>query len=222
MNIILQGVILGFTLSTVFGFGPALFALIQTSIHRGFWSGAFLAFGVFLSDASLIALGALGAGQIFYIPRNQLAFGLIGGVLLIIFGIVTYRRHVKLQPKEDGQEGKSKIPGPLTFILKGFFINFTNPFVWIFWMGVVVGFYASNSGETYILFSFFASALITIFSMDMLKCFSAYKIKKYLQSHNIIWINRIAGIGLVLFGIYLIIRTVLEHHLLTFLYNYIH
>jgi threonine/homoserine/homoserine lactone efflux protein len=147
MNIILQGIILGFTLSTVFGFGPALFALIQTSIHRGFWSGVQLAFGVFLSDASLIAVGALGFGQIFYMPRNQMAFGIIGGILLVIFGIVTYSRKVKVQQNEEGEADQANTPGPLTYIFKGFFINFTNPFVWIFWMGVVVGFYANYSGE---------------------------------------------------------------------------
>ena len=43
-----EGLILGFTLAFLFGFGPALFALIQTSIHRGLWSGFQLAFGEFL------------------------------------------------------------------------------------------------------------------------------------------------------------------------------
>ena len=61
-----------------------------------------------------------------------------------------------------------------------------------------------------LLVVFFTAALGTVFLMDMLKIFSAYKIKKYIQTHNIVWINRIAGVGLVLFGIYLVIRTYLE------------
>ena len=210
MHEILEGIILGLTLSFFFGFGPILFTLIQTSIHRGFFSGVLLAAGVFLSDLCLVSLGFFGAVKIFSQPSNQFAFGLIGGGLLIIFGLVTYRRKVQIRVESAGNGVKVNIPRPLTYILKGFFINITNPFVWIFWMGVVVGFTANYQGDYLALLFFFSAALTTVFSMDVLKCFSAYKIKKYLQSHNIIWINRIAGVGLCLFGIFLIVRTFLE------------
>jgi threonine/homoserine/homoserine lactone efflux protein len=118
---------------------------------------------------------------------------------------------VALSVDKDGNEVEITKPGPLTYILKGFFINFTNPFVWFFWMGVVVGFASNYNGENVLpLVYFFSGALGTIFIMDVLKCFSAYKIKKYVQTHSLIWINRIAGIGLFIFGIYLIIKSVFD------------
>jgi threonine/homoserine/homoserine lactone efflux protein len=208
MQTIIEGAILGFTLSFFFSFGPALVAEIQTSIHRGFWAGVLLAFGVFLSDAAIVFLGFIGAVQIF--ENNKMLLGFIGGVILIIFGIVTYRRKVIIDVDSNNAELKQNNPNFLTYILKGFFINFTNPFVWIFWMGVVVGFTANYRAERLLLIVFFTTALGIVFLMDMLKIFSAYKIKKYIQTHNIIWINRIAGIGLILFGIYLVVRTFLE------------
>ena len=211
MNLIIQGVVLGFTLSMLFGFGPALIALLQTSIHRGFWAGVLLAAGVFLSDLVLVGLCFLGAIKILESPDNQLIFGVSGGVLLMIFGVVTYTRRVALSVDKDGKEVEPNRPGPLTYILKGFFINFTNPFVWFFWMGVVVGFASNYDGENVLpLVYFFSGALGTIFIMDVLKCFSAYKIKKYVQTHSMIWINRVAGIGLFIFGIYLIIKSVFD------------
>lgn len=211
MHLIVQGVILGFTLSILFGFGPALLALVQTSIHRGFWSGVLLAAGVFLSDLVLVGLSFLGAIKILDRPENQMIFGIAGGVLLIIFGIVTYTRKSSIKVDKEGNEIEPSKPGPLTYILKGFFINFTNPFVWFFWMGVVVGFAANYDGQDPIpLLFFFSGALGTIFLMDVLKSFSAYKIKKYVQTHSMIWINRIAGAGLVVFGIYLIIKSTFE------------
>ncbi|MCK5338675.1 MAG: LysE family transporter, partial [Bacteroidales bacterium] len=92
-----EGLVLGLTLAFLFGFGPALFALIQTSIHRGLWSGFQMAFGIFLSDATLVTLCLLGALQIINeTPENQLVFGLITGIILIIFGIVTFTRKVKI------------------------------------------------------------------------------------------------------------------------------
>jgi threonine/homoserine/homoserine lactone efflux protein len=210
ISTLFEGIILGVTLSMVFGFGPALFALIQTSIHRGFWSGVILAVGIFISDLLLVGLGFIGAVKIFYRPDNQFIFGLIGGAVLIIFGIVTFTRKVKLKENSNGKDEEISRPGPVTYLLKGFFINITNPFVWIFWMGVVVGFTANYQGSLINLLVFFAAALGVVFSLDVLKCFSAYKIKKYLQPHYITWINRVAGIGIIIFGIYLIIRTVTE------------
>jgi len=208
MQTIIEGVILGVTLSVFFSFGPALVAEIQTSILRGFWAAVLLAFGVFLSDAVLVTLGFVGAVQIF--ENNKTLLGLIGGVLLIIFGIVTYRRKVEVDVDSQNPALKQNNPGFLTYILKGFIINFTNPFVWIFWMGVVVGFTANYQADILLLVVFFTAALGTVFLFDMLKIFSAYKVKKYIQTHNIVWINRFAGVGLVLFGIYLFIRTYLE------------
>ncbi|MCU0370218.1 MAG: LysE family translocator [Bacteroidales bacterium] len=208
MQTIFEGIILGLTLSVFFGFGPALVAMVQTSILRGFWAAVFLAFGVFLSDAVLVALGFFGAVQIF--ESNKIVLGIIGGTILIIFGIVTYRRRATIDVNSQSQEIKQQNPYFITYLLKGFFINFTNPFIWIFWMGVVVGFTANYQADVLPLVSFFTATLGTVFLIDVLKIFSAYKIKRYIQSHNIIWINRIAGVGLVIFGIYLVIRTYVE------------
>ena len=128
-----EGLILGFTLAFLFGFGPALFALIQTTIHRGLWAGFQLAFGIFLSDASLVALCLLGALQIINeTPENRLGFGIITGAILIIFGIVTFTRKAHIAEESEGEEARS--PNPITLVLKGFFLNFTNPFVWLFWI----------------------------------------------------------------------------------------
>mgnify|MGYP001062136256 CR=1 FL=1 len=89
MHIIAQGVILGFTLSVLFGFGPALIALVQTSIHRGFWSGVLLAAGVFLSDVVLVGLSFLGAIRILDNPENKMVFGIAGGILLGCLGMAS-------------------------------------------------------------------------------------------------------------------------------------
>jgi threonine/homoserine/homoserine lactone efflux protein len=209
MHILLEGAILGLTLSVFFGFGPALVALIQTSIHRGFWAAFFLVFGVFLSDAALVGLGFLGVVQVF--ETNKAAMGFIGAAILILFGIVTYRRKATIDVESGNHlEKHNSQPGFYTYIIKGFLINFSNPFIWIFWMGVVVGFTSNYQGDLFLLLSFFSAALGTVFIMDVLKSFSAYQIKRFIQTHNIIWINRFAGIGLVLFGIYLVIRTLVD------------
>lgn len=203
-----EGMILGFTLAIFFGFGPALFALIQTSIHRGLWSGFLLALGIFLSDVALVALCFLGAINIMTKPENHLVFGIISGIILILFGFFTYRKKVALNsPDNDSVNSK---PGPVTFMLKGFFLNIANPFVWIFWMGIVVGITANYEGNVRNVIMFFSAALLTVLATDLLKCFGSYKIKRFLTVNLIQWVNRIAGIGLALFGVYLIVRVFVE------------
>ena len=204
-----EGLILGFTLAFLFGFGPALFALIQTSIHRGLWSGFQMAFGIFLSDATLVTLCLLGALQIINeTPENQLAFGIITGIILIIFGIVTFTRKVKIA--DDSNQEEIKKPNPVTFILKGFFLNFTNPFVWLFWILWVTTITSNYQGETHSVILLFSTTLLVILATDMLKCFGAYKIKRYVTHRFIQWINWVAGTGLVVFGIFLLIRAFIE------------
>jgi len=206
-----EGLILGLTLAFLFGFGPALFALIQTSIHRGLWSGFQLAFGIFLSDAVLVTLCLLGALQVINeTPENQLAFGVITGVILILFGIYTFTRKVKIS--EDSDDDDDKPPNPVTFILKGFFLNFTNPFVWLFWILWVTTITSNYKGETHSVIILFTTTLIVILATDMLKVFGAYKIKKYITPRFIQWINWIAGVGLCVFGIFMLIRGFIEFY----------
>jgi len=200
-----EGLILGFTLAFLFGFGPALFALIQTSIHRGLWAGFQLAFGIFLSDVTLVTLCLLGALQIINeTPQNQLVFGIITGVILIVFGIVTFRRKVTMAEDKDSEDDNK--PSAVTFVLKGFFLNFTNPFVWLFWILWVTTITTNYEGETRSVVVLFGTTLLVILSTDMLKCFGAYKIKHYVTPKFIQWINWIAGVGLFVFGIILLVR----------------
>lgn len=208
MGPLIEGIILGLTLAIFFGFGPALFALLQTTIHRGFFSGLLLAIGIFLSDLVLVGLCFVGAIQIISKPENNLAFAIISGSVLIIFGIVTYTRKVQLGA-ENNSEIKHSKPWSITYIFKGFFLNIANPFVWIFWMGVVVGITANYGANVNSMVIFFSSTLLTVLSTDILKCFASYKIKRFLTPNIMLWVNRTAGIGLLLFGIFLIIKAYL-------------
>ncbi|TAE06791.1 MAG: LysE family translocator, partial [Bacteroidetes bacterium] len=54
LEILLKGILSGLVLAMTIG--PVFFALLRTSISRGFKSGAFLAIGIATSDA-FIALG---------------------------------------------------------------------------------------------------------------------------------------------------------------------
>ena len=205
MNALYEGIILGFTLAFVFGFGPAFFALIQTAIHRGFWSGILLAFGIFLNDLVIVVLGLLGSVNVIKGSENYQLMGIIGGAVLIVFGIVTYSR--KKTSKSSDANGNGN-PHGLIFIVKGFLLNLLNPFVWIFWLTVIVSATATYKANTNSLMLFFGGTLGVVLITDILKVFTATKLTTFLTDKFLNRINKIAGVALVLFGAFLIVRAV--------------
>lgn len=207
MNPFLEGVIFGLTLAMLLG--PALFALIQTSIHRGFSSGFFLALGIFLSDIVLVVLCFLGALQILSNNYNRLFFGIVSGLILIGYGLVTFIRKVELA--NGGNQPESKKPGFFTFIIKGFFLNGTNPFAWFFWMGLTVGVTSNFGDDKDASVLFFSGALVTVFATDLIKAFIARQLKAFLNEHTIKILNQVVGVILVLFGIILMVRALVYH-----------
>lgn len=205
MNSLIEGILLGLSLAFLFGFGPAFFALIQTALHRGFWPAVLLATGIFINDVSIVIISLLGSAQVFHASDNYKLLGIIGGSLLIVFGLYNINTRPVVQQSESLVVNS---PHPIIYIGKGFLLNIANPFVWLFWIGLVVGVTARFKAETTKIFTFFASALIVVFLSDILKSFAASQFKKFATATFILYIHRIAAISLIAFGIFLIIRAV--------------
>lgn len=206
MDSLFEGLILGLTLALFFGFGPAFFALIQTGLHRGFKKGFFLALGVFFNDLTVVTLSILGAHAIMNNMQKHQLLGIVGGLILIVFGIASFRHKVEVV-NPDEEEINLNEPHALMFILKGFLLNIANPFVWLFWPTVVLGVAAPFMSETRDMIQFFAGTLFVVFLSDVAKVFLASRIKGYITDRFLFLVNRIAGIGLFVFGVVLIIRT---------------
>ena len=203
MHALYEGIILGLSLAFIFGFGPAFFALVQTALHRGFWAGVLLAFGIFLNDLIIVVLGLLGSVNVIKGSENYQLMGIIGGILLIIFGIITFsRKRLNTSTEEDN----SNNPHSLVYIGKGFVLNLLNPFVWIFWLTVIVSATASYKADTFSLMLFFSGTLGVVLITDILKVFMASKLSVFVTDKFLILINKLAGVGLVLFGLFLTLR----------------
>lgn len=210
INIFFEGVVLGLLVSITIG--PAFFSIIQTGIHRGFYPGFFMALGISLSDITVITLCYLGASIVFDNPENKIYIGFVGGILLILFGLVTYNRKPDILLRRSNKyKTPKKTPGPFTYFLKGYFLNILNPFLLLFWLSAM-GWISARAEEGKLLnyvILFFSGTLATIFLMDLLKSFIGNKIKSYLRPRIILWINRVVGILLMVFGVALIIRVII-------------
>lgn len=232
-----QGMLLGLALA--FSFGPGFFALINTSIKYGFKSGASLAVGIFLSDLALVVLIfvllSLGAQGFLSNPKSQSFIGVIGGIILIVYGSFNlYSKPPKTEAQIDDPNAINhlnieaevpaaekilieKLPGklphsgmrlPSAFLLglKGFFINLLNPFVWIFWTATSTT-VGSKFEFSYVkIIVFFTFTLGVILSTDLLKAFVSEKIKRFLTARLMKIVNIISGVILIGFGFYLIYK----------------
>lgn len=208
MHSLIEGIVLGLTLDLFFGFGPAFFAEIQTGIHRGFYKGFILTLGVFLNDLTVVALSIIGAHVIMNTMHKYQILGVVGGVVLILFGIATYRNKIELTGEDE--EININEPHILMYMLKGFLLNLANPFVWLFWPTVVLGVATPFMSTTEDIVLFFSGTLSMFLLVDTTKVFLASKIKNYITDKVLHLINKVAGVGLFVFGIILVIRSVVE------------
>jgi threonine/homoserine/homoserine lactone efflux protein len=208
------GILLG--LSVAITPGQALFNLLQTSIHKGLKMGVYVAVGIFISDVIFVALSALsylGILSVLNSPKSELIIGIIGGAILILFGVFTFRKkpEVMVDNNNNNDEGVQKIKRkPLKYIAKGFILNMANPFLLFFWMSAMSAVSSAYGIPSWKVVIFFGSTLIIIFCTDFLKCFIAGKIKNYLKPRIITIINYILGLTLMIMGVVMIIRVSLK------------
>ena len=220
-----DAIVLGLTLSLVFGFGPAFITMLQTSIHRGFRSAAWFALGVFLNDVLMMSLCVLTSIQVVANNERELFyFSLAAGIILILFGIFTYTRKVKEENFKGIKERTDEIfdenkevfkkdddtPKWFVFLGKGFVLNVMNPFLWIFWFSTVAVTAGNMGGNKLKVLLFFIIVLGTSFGCDLLKAKGASFLKRFFNAKRILIMNRVIGWGLVLFGLYFIISGIIK------------
>jgi threonine/homoserine/homoserine lactone efflux protein len=205
-----EGIILGLTVAI--SLGPALFALLQTSIKHGVKIGIFLAAGIFTSDLTLVVGFYFGAGQIITDPRYHLGLGIAGGIVMTIFGIYTIFKKVPLTEQVEAiNEIKVKKKGPLPYFFKGFLLNLANPFLWVFWITSMLAINATYGGNQKSVALFFAASLSVILMTDILKVVLANKIKIAGNPQVKLWMNRIVGFLFIIIGAFVISGSLLEY-----------
>lgn len=95
----------------------------------------------------------------------------------------------------------------LKYIAKGFLFNIANIGTWLYWLIPVSVANSYNTSKEQI--TFLVSILITNLGMDLLKCKVSHELKRFLTDNVITIINRVVGIIIIIFGIYLAIATFL-------------
>ncbi len=203
---IVSGMVLGVVLA--FLIGPVFFLLLDTSIKKGFKVAAYLALGVMLSDAFFILITYFSSSAIQLMQDYKTEIGIGGGVLLIIFGVLNFikKPHIKATELDLADDR----PSLWIDTSKGFMMNLLNPFTLLFWIGVSGGVAVKFQSSDMHTVIFYSVVLATVLATDLLKAWLAAKLKRFLKPGVLVMVNKISGIGLVLFGCRLVYMILLE------------
>jgi threonine/homoserine/homoserine lactone efflux protein len=178
--------------------GPVFFALVKTSLQKGFKAGVCVAIGVSLSDMCYIILAYLGVSQFFDNPlvKDQMAF--VGGLVIITFGIITIITKPKIY--DNGTETMTK-SNYVKQMFKGFLINAINPAVLLFWLGVMSLASVDYDFTPNKIMVFFTSILATVFALDITKVYLSHKLRELVTPKVMRTMYVFVGMALVGFGV---------------------
>lgn len=197
MEIILKGILTGLLLSTLVG--ATFFMLIETSMTRGFRAALWFDAGVVICDALLITGIFFFASWIKNTIISHEYFNIAGGLVFMAFGInyIFARRRARTESEGINQN--------LKVFMNGFLINLMNPSVVLFWLGtmaVSLNSFGKNGRDAFV---YYASALIIMASIDILKAYFAYRLSSLINARVLRVVYIFSGILLICLGLWFIL-----------------
>jgi threonine/homoserine/homoserine lactone efflux protein len=194
---------LGFFLA--FMIGPVFFVLLETSVIKGFRAALAFDLGVILADILFIAITYFSSFQLLENLSNQPGLYVFGGTILAIYGFIIYFKKPKKEAIDTKQLSAPKT-NYFTLFIKGFFLNFINIGVLVFWLGIIIVVGPSLDNNTNRFIVFFGTMITAYFVTDIIKILLAKQLKNKLTPQAIIKVKRFLGLILVVCGTVLIIK----------------
>ncbi len=205
-----EAILLGMGAGLISSFltGPVFFAMIKTSIERGFKAGFSLAVGVILSDIILIGLVLFGSQFLEYQASFDKYVGIIGGIFLLAVGIYYLFSTVSISYEENKIVKVSK----RGYLLKGFLMCILTPSTLMFWIIVTNIISIKLNNMFYEKLLCFIIAMGTQLTIDGLKSYYSSKLRYRIKESSLMMLNKIAGVIIILFAIWLVTKTYIKFY----------
>lgn len=214
MQAILDGISWGLFLSILIG--PIFFALIQAGIEQGLRAGIMVGLGIWISDIIFVGLIYGGISSVVEVTKWEgfkPTIGIVGGLILIAFGIGTLLSKPPNILKEKGTTSEEtidyKTASYFSLWLKGFIVNTVNPFTFLFWIGLLSTVAVKSDFNDSKALLFFIGILGTVIILDTLKVVMAKYIRRWMKTHHILWMRRVSGVAFLVFGVVMMVRVLL-------------
>jgi threonine/homoserine/homoserine lactone efflux protein len=209
----IEAVISGIGIGIVLTFltGPVFFALIKTSIERGFHAGIYMALGVVCSD--VVFVGAILFGSQFFdiSPQAKTIAGVVGSAILFIVGVRYIIKKAEVNYNNVQPTGIKRYG----YFLKGFLMCIFNPTLLFHWITVIgtasTIFHADDSSRTLKIAIMFITVLVVQFGLDTTKAFYANKLRDRVSAKLVHRLNQVAGAALIIASLVLVDKLVTHY-----------
>lgn len=188
---ILEGLLIG--LATLFIVGPVVFILINATFQNGIKSGISVALGIFLSDLIFAILCVTSLESFLNNDFLGKYLSIIGFVILFSFGCSYLLKKQQINIKDTKTTTKTYFQN----FIKGFSINFFNPFVFSFW--ILISKYGMNKYSDNLSY-FLLSIVLGVLLIDVIKVSLAKKIHPLVSSKKMHIFYKISGMVMLLFS----------------------
>lgn len=204
LDLLVKGFIIGAVVSAPLG--PVGVLCIQRTLNKGRWYGFVTGLGASISDIAYALLTGYGMSFMFdFISANQFYLQLLGSIMLLLFGIYTFRSNPvhSLRPVS---------PNKGTYLhnfVTAFFVTLSNPLIIFLFIGLFARFsfvlpdiniYEQITGYAAIALGAFAWWLGTTFIVD--------KVRNRFNLRGIWMINRIIGVAVMIISVVGFILTI--------------
>ncbi|MGV3612892.1 MAG: LysE family translocator [Fluviicola sp.] len=192
--------------------GPVFFLLLETSIRKGVRAAIAFDMGVLLSDLIYIIIALIFYSEVSKITSGEYAhiIQIVGGIILMVFGLVTLLKKPKEDAKETDKQLNSTKKDLILLGLKGFLLNIANPGVIFYWITVIAlgadGKKNANDAIDESTYWYILIIMITFFAVDLLKIFGAKKLRPFITENVLVGLNRLIGLIIIGTGVLLMIK----------------
>ncbi len=201
INEYVNAIILG--LSLAFMVGPVFFTLIETSITKGAKAAIIFDSGVVLADIVFILIAYYGSVAILKKIQDDPRLFLIGGLVLILYGLFTIFYKKSKKAVTDKELVVVENNNYLGLFIKGFFLNFINIGVLVFWLAIVIAASSNFQMDELKIFKYFALVIASYLVVDLIKISAAKQLKRKLTPVVLRKIRQVLGVLFIVFGIVL-------------------
>jgi len=199
-NAFLVGVFMSFMI------GPVFFMIIKTSILKGFRAAIAFDLGVIFGDICFMLIAYFGSRKLLEQIKDDPRLFLVGGFILIVYGIITYLEKRNKQEVDAHKVEVAKGKNYFKLFVNGFFLNFINVGVLAFWLGLLVVIGPTLDMNPTRIFWYLAVVILGYFATDIVKILLAKQLKKKLTPTIIFKIKRGMGILLIVFGALMMLK----------------
>lgn len=195
----LRGLIIGFTIAAAVG--PITLLVIRRTIAHGGLYGFASGLGVAAADATYAAVAAFGLTAVTSVlVSGHVLLGIVGGAVIVVMGLRT------IASKPAAAATDTERPGLAGAFASIYALTITNPLTIVLYAGVFAGIGLAAGS------SFVDAAIVTLAAWLgstawwVILCSIVGWARRRVSAAALLWVNRISGAALVVFGFVAIAR----------------